>query len=119
MQKFFKVLFVVLVTQLPACRTVPPNVDFRRVKIGDTKPEVVEIIGSPRREERKYGRDWWYYQFEIDDKVRNRMIVFEKGKVIYAGRVTTPAFVRDVESIDKENEISNQGLELSPPKDEN
>lgn len=107
--------FVVL---LFACETLPEDVLFRKIKIGSTKPEVLEILGSPAKKERKFGREWWYYRLEVGEALKNRMVVFDGGKVIYAGRVTLPKHEKSPELIDKEHDISNQGFELLPPKSE-
>lgn len=101
-----------------ACETLPEDVLFRRVQIGSSKPEVLEILGSPAKKERKFGREWWYYRLEVGEALKNRMVVFESGKVIYAGRVTLPKYEKNPDQIDKEHEISNQGLELFPQKAE-
>ena len=99
-----------------SCVTIATEIeDFKRIRIGNEKIDVVEIVGNPNRKERKHDRDWWYYQFYYNGKKFNRLVVFENGRVIYAGRVTAPKYEKDANVIDQQHEISNKGLEMLPP----
>jgi outer membrane protein assembly factor BamE (lipoprotein component of BamABCDE complex) len=73
---------------LLACQTTSEVFAFKKLKLGMEKGEVIEVIGNPMRKERKEQRDWWYYTFYEEGLRFDRMVVFENGKMIYAGRVT-------------------------------
>lgn len=105
MKKIFLV-FIFLI----GCQTTSDIVAFKKLQKNMEKGEVLEIIGTPIRKERKYQRDWWYYSFYEGENKFERMVVFDSGKLIYAGRVTTKKGTA-AEDIDSLNERTN---ELAP-----
>jgi outer membrane protein assembly factor BamE (lipoprotein component of BamABCDE complex) len=109
-----KFIFAVLAPALfffCACQTTSLLQDFKRVRLGMDKDNIIETVGNPEREERRDSRDWWYYSSFENQTKYERMVVFQDGKVIYAGRVTTPSYVIDADKVDKHNELINKAVE--------
>ncbi len=70
------------------CASEPTIDQFRQVKRGMPKYDVLELVGEPIRVRRARGQDRWTYQFRRDDGVvAEREVVFDEGKVVYAGLV--------------------------------
>jgi outer membrane protein assembly factor BamE (lipoprotein component of BamABCDE complex) len=70
-----------------ACQTTPFQ-DFTKVQNNMTKDEVLNLLGSPLRTERRDGKEKWAYRFwSGDDKnVENlRQVTFFNGKVVSFG----------------------------------
>jgi len=105
-----KIVFFIVFIFLTACQTFSEFHDFKKLQKGMEKGEVIENIGAPIRKDRKFQRDWWYYQFYEQGNKFERMVVFENGKLIYAGRVTTKKGAT-AEEFDQLNERTN---ELAP-----
>ena len=89
--------------------------DFASLRLKMEKGEVTDLIGSPTHLERRYGKDWWYYTLVEGRKKYDRMVVFQDGVVVYAGRVTAPKFVKDPDKIDTEHDIGDKGLQTPAP----
>jgi outer membrane protein assembly factor BamE (lipoprotein component of BamABCDE complex) len=109
---FLSIVFVCLI----GCETLTPRQEFRQLRLGMEKGEVTDIVGSPIREERRADKDWWYYQFKEGGRKFERMVVFAEGRVVYAGRVTLPKYIKEAEKIDKDHDIGDMGLrgEMAP-----
>lgn len=73
-----------LILPIAACSTNPYK-NFKDVKIGMDKTDVLDEVGSPRESYRHYGRDVWVYTFYLDKKMLIKQIEFESGRVVYAG----------------------------------
>lgn len=77
----FALLFVV------SCQT-PAHEKFANLKLGMTKDDVLEVVGSPNRTEYAYSTEKWAYRFWVGDD-RNtedlRQVTFVQGKVTSFG----------------------------------
>jgi|GEM_PF-4245362 len=103
---------VAFLALLSGCQTFSEVQDFQSLRLGMLKGQVTEIIGSPRTSQRRLEKDWWYYNLhDADGKVLERMVVFSEGKVIYAGRITTPKFIKAPEKVDDYNAKTDKGLD--------
>jgi hypothetical protein len=113
MRKFILPILPLLAATLvvTACQTDSFNHDFKHLRLGMDKSDVVETVGTAQREERKDGREWWYYTAYEDREKVERMVVFDNGKVIYAGHLAVPHYVKDARLIDRKNEQSNKAIE--------
>ena len=61
--------------------------DFKHLRMNMNKGEVVDIAGNPSRREHIQDKDWWYYNNSEQGQNADRLVVFNEGKLIYAGRV--------------------------------
>lgn len=96
------------------CETLTVRQSFGQLAVGMEKGEVAEMIGNPIRRDRKYEKDWWYYQIVDGDKILDRMVVFKDGRLVYAGRVTVPNFVKEADKVDQDHDIGDKGLQTNP-----
>lgn len=83
----FREIFVLVglfVLAFSACTTAPIK-EFPRVKLGMEKGQVIEIVGSPRRTDRRLSADIWTYRFYENEKPIEKMVIFKEGKVQYCG----------------------------------
>lgn len=102
---------------LLACQTSNDLATFKKSQLGMDKGQIIDILGDPNRKERKDGRDWWYYIIYENNYNYERMVVFENGKVIYSGRVTTPKFIKEAKKVDDENDKTTKSLEPQVEKE--
>jgi len=106
-----RILVFIFIFVLTSCQTTTEFYDFKKLRKGMEKGEVIETIGVPVRKDRKDQRDWWYYRFYEEGLKFERMVVFDSGKLIYAGRVTVRKGTDNSNQIDQLNERTN---ELAP-----
>jgi len=66
---------------LAACSSLPVQTALERVQVGMSKPEVLEVAGSPKRTYREHSQDHWIYVYFENDREIHRVVVFEAGKV--------------------------------------
>jgi outer membrane protein assembly factor BamE (lipoprotein component of BamABCDE complex) len=107
----FIILSLIGLFLLISCQTPSEVFYFKKLRLGMEKGEIVELLGVPVRKERKSQRDWWYYTFYEEGLRFDRMVVFENGKVIYAGRVTKK---KGNQSAIEEDELNQKTNELKP-----
>lgn len=81
------VLLLSVLLSVWGCTQLPkPAENFERIKRGMPKYDVLELLGTPRRSERVKGQDHWTYVFHTKTGYVERVVLFEDGKVIYAGK---------------------------------
>lgn len=99
-----KALLILVITMfLGACSTASKTEveEFKGVKNGMDKSEVLDILGSPKTSYHSNGKDVWNYEiYEKENKFR-REIHFQKGLVTYNGKSSLDAVDRQISS-DKE-----------------
>lgn len=84
--------------------------DFSRLRKGMDKGDVTDKAGNPVRREHWQDKDWWYYSvFENRSRVE-RLVVFQNGKLIYAGKII-PRTVSDAEADDLRIQRANEELD--------
>jgi len=70
---------------LSACSTSQTKA-LRRVEVGMTKNEVLNIVGDPSRVGREHGQDRWaYVDHESDTSDETTYVFFSEGRVTYVG----------------------------------
>ena len=69
---------------MTACQTNDVK-EFSKVQSGMEKAEVLEIMGSPQRQERWQGMDLWTYIYYTDSQRHEKEIDFSDGKATYVG----------------------------------
>lgn len=83
--------------------------EFSRLHLGMDKGEVVDIMGSPRRSDRRFGEDRWTYVFSDQGQEHKKEVRFSDGKSIYVGDFVPPSI--SAEEQDRRNEKENLDLE--------
>jgi outer membrane protein assembly factor BamE (lipoprotein component of BamABCDE complex) len=63
---------------------------YEKLKLGMDKSEVIEIMGSPRKVERRQSQDHWVYKFYQDQQWYEKEVRFKEGKAIYLGEFQKP-----------------------------
>lgn len=58
------------------------DADLKKVRIGDDKDRVLEILGNPKRSTRIKDKDRWTYVYQKDGQQQTEHIDFQDGKVI-------------------------------------
>ena len=58
------------------------NADLQKVRIGDDKARVLEMLGNPKRTARIKDKDRWTYSYQKDGQENLEYIDFRDGKVI-------------------------------------
>ncbi len=101
---------------LASCATTTFAQDFKRLKKGMEKGDVAERIGSPKRKDNHNEKEWWYYTvYENREKIE-RMVVFKENKMIYAGKIAKPPYVKDAAEDDKKTQAQNEELDAEMEK---
>lgn len=85
---FLAILCSLSLVFLVACATAPIE-SFPKIKNGMQKGDVIELIGSPHKTERKDGVDIWQYTFYEREKPVAKIIYFKENRVSYAGAPLT------------------------------
>ena len=77
--------------------------EFNQVQIGMTKPEVIEVLGSPSWSDRKEGEDRWIYFLDPQDRSSERLVYFKEGIVSRKGLRDKPTLTaEEMEAIKKD-----------------
>lgn len=63
--------------------------DLKKIRVGDNKSQVLEILGNPRRTSRYKDTDRWTYTYLKDDVDHVQNIDFQNGKVIKIAEKTS------------------------------
>ncbi len=93
---------------LSACQTKMFD-EYRKLRPGMEKDDVLEVMGSPQRTQRFHGKDRWTYVF-YDDKLRQeKEVQFFEGNAVYVGDPWQPEV--SAAQADANNEASNKVLE--------
>lgn len=109
-------LMLVLFSLL-GCQTITFR-KFEKVQSGMNKSEVIDLIGGPNRARRWQGKDRWTYRFpETPEGPQIREILFENGKVVYAGDKLSPRLSADEQ--DQANTEANAQEEQAALMSEN
>lgn len=90
------------------CQSKPIE-QFDSLKVGMTKADVLESLGSPRRIDRRQGQDRWTYEMIKEQNQELRELRFSEGRLTYLGPYQSPQVSAD--EIDRKNEASNLALE--------
>jgi hypothetical protein len=114
-KRFLPILTAVFI--VTGCQTDSFLKDFKHVRLGMDKFDLVETLGDAQRKERRNGKEWWFYTVYENKQKYERLVVFENNKVIYAGRVATPKDFKDADLVDKQNELTNKALESQNERD--
>ena len=56
--------------------------DLKKIKVGDDKSRVLDILGNPRRTSRIKDRDRWTYTYQEAGQEKAEHIDFHNGKVV-------------------------------------
>lgn len=109
-----KALLILVFTMfLGACSTVSKTEveEFKGVKNGMDKSEVLDILGSPKTSYHADGKDVWNYEIHEKDNMFRREIHFQKGLVTYNGKSSLDAADRQISSDKKEAKDSEKKKE--------
>lgn len=82
---------------------------YEKLKVGMDKGEVLEIMGSPRRCERRQSQDRWTYVFYQNQMEHQKEIQFFEGRANYIGSLRMPEI--SAHQRDQSNEASNLEIE--------
>jgi outer membrane protein assembly factor BamE (lipoprotein component of BamABCDE complex) len=93
---------------LVGCHT-PTLRKFDRIHTGLEKVDVIDLVGSPKRVDRRAGQDRWTYRFYEKGQTIEREVRFFGPKVVYSG-VVIPPYVSASEQ-DQINERQNLAIE--------
>jgi outer membrane protein assembly factor BamE (lipoprotein component of BamABCDE complex) len=98
-------LLVATSSLLVGCVT-PRYKEFKKLKPGMEKDQVIEAAGGPNVSRRWHGKDRWIYDYkETPEGNQTREVHFENGKAVYVGTKVVPAV--SAEEQDRINEESN------------
>lgn len=90
---------------LTGCQTARYK-EFKNVKPGMEKDEVLSATGGPYTSKRWKGKDRWIYEFKgTPEGAQTREVHFENGKAVYVGSKVVPAV--SGEEQDRINDESN------------
>ena len=68
-----------------------PAMDFKHLKPGMEKNDVLEVMGSPQRTQRWHGMDrWTYIYYEQKQNREEKEVHFDQGKAVYIGEKYSP-----------------------------
>lgn len=84
-------LFLLAGCQLAISRTE----EFNQVRVGMSKQDVIETLGSPSWSERKEGEDLWIYFLDPQDRSKEKIVYFADGMVVGKGDRKTPAITAE------------------------
>lgn len=104
----FSITLIFMLFATSACQTNDLK-EFEKLKLGMDKDEVLGIMGSPRRSERRLGQDRWTYVFYNQGQLHQKSVLFDENKASYVGDPIQPA-VSAAEQ-DQKNEVENAALE--------
>lgn len=82
---------------------------YEKLKLGMDKDEVLNVMGSPVRSERKHGLDQWTFRFYHQDQLYLKQVNFTDGKASYIGEPLKSEVA--AEEVDRANEANNRALE--------
>ncbi len=66
---------------ISACTTPRPK-KFESLSLGQTKSDVIDLVGNPKISKREKGRDFWIYSYFEGEQEFRKSVEFEKGKVV-------------------------------------
>jgi len=66
---------------LSACTSPRPK-KFESLSLGQTKSDVIDLIGNPKISKREKGRDFWIFSYFEGEQEFRKSVEFEKGKVV-------------------------------------
>ena len=94
------------------CATTPHE-QWKKVKVGMYKDEVLEIMDSPQRTQRWHGLDRWTYVYfdKSTPEKQLKEVHFQEGKANYVGEIYRPQV--SAEEQDNLNEVSNREVEVA------
>jgi outer membrane protein assembly factor BamE len=94
------------------CATTPHE-QWKKVKVGMYKDEVLEIMDSPQRTQRWHGLDRWTYVYfdKSSEEKQLKEVHFQEGKANYVGEIYKPLV--SAEERDNINEASNREVEVA------
>ena len=80
-----------MVASLVGCST-PQSQSLRRIEVGMTKEQVLNLAGNPQRSGREHGQDRWVYINREGGPHDNEstLVYFSEGKVTYIGPTVGP-----------------------------
>lgn len=90
------------------CQTTP-LAQYKQVRVGMEKFEVLELMGSPQRNIRASGVDKWTYIFYDQSRRYQREVHFKNDRAIYVGEPVKPKV--SAEQTDSINERVNKNIE--------
>ncbi len=77
--------------------------EFNDVQLGMTKPQVIEVLGSPSWSDRKNGEDRWIYFLDPQNRSSERLVYFKKGVVSRKGLRDKPMLTaEEMDALKKE-----------------
>jgi len=85
-------LFAVFFFFLVSCNFIEiREQEFKSIKKGMTKSQVLGMAGSPHWSDRKSGRDRWFYYMNPHDRNTERVVYFKNNKVVEKGYRKKPS----------------------------
>jgi outer membrane protein assembly factor BamE (lipoprotein component of BamABCDE complex) len=94
-----------------ACQTSPIE-QFSKLKNDMSKDDVLEIVGSPQRTERSYGKEKWAYRIvrgSRPSKETFMQVTFLNGHVVSSGEdAEEKTRLSDISTTDEKNEKSQK-----------
>ncbi|MNL36026.1 Outer membrane protein assembly factor BamE [compost metagenome] len=101
---------------LAACQTSMVR-QFDQVTLGMEKDDVLNLMGSPQRNQRYKGKDKWTYIF-YDKRIRHeKEVQFFEGNAVYVGNISQPAPDQTAEAVDARNAAADKAIEESMIKE--
>lgn len=89
-----RTLMFIIVTTLSAWGCASSRPDLSRVRVGQDKDQVLQVVGDPKRTFRAGGQDHWIYvDYEGDAKITHS-VDFADGRVV---RVSRPSSTSNLE----------------------
>jgi len=108
--RLFPWQFYILVLLLTSGCAFNPSDAFKRVKKGQEKDDVIDIMGAPHRTARKKGQDHWTYNYTDERSINvDQEVHFEDGLAVYVGPAPQPEV--SAEEQDALNERANIAVE--------
>ena len=65
--------------------------EFKNIKKGMTKSEVLGVAGDPHWSDRKNGKDRWFYYIDPHNRRTEKVVYFKKNRVIGKGYRNQPS----------------------------
>ncbi len=81
-------LFLFLVSVVSCTHTQKESV--RKLEVGMSKADVLEVMGNPTRTNRSHGSDRWVYEYEVNGQKEVTEVYFQEGKASYFGKPKDP-----------------------------
>ncbi|GIL18095.1 MAG: hypothetical protein BroJett040_18460 [Oligoflexia bacterium] len=103
-----RILFLTSLFFVVGCQTTP-LAQYKQVRVGMEKFEVLELMGSPQRNIRASGVDKWTYIFYDQSHRYQREVHFKNDRAIYVGEPVKPKVT--AEQTDSMNDRVNKNIE--------